>query len=70
MFHKIVSGVAAVAMVLLAGSAGAQVLVQSTFDSDAEGWRVIGSANGLDVSAPVWSAGQLTHSAPLSLIHI
>lgn len=64
MFHKIVSGVAAVAMVLLAGSAGAQVLVQSTFASDAEGWSVVGSANGLVVLPPVWSAGQLTHSAP------
>ena len=64
MFDRIVSAVAAIAMMLVAGSAGAQVLVQSTFDSDAEGWTLIGHLTGPFVSPPVWSAGQLTHSAP------
>jgi len=52
----------AVAMTFLAGSAGAQALVQSTFDADTQGWTSIGfNASGTPFSSPsltwVGSAG-------------
>lgn len=63
MFNRIVSGVAAIAMMLVAGSAGAQVLFQNTFDSNTEGWGAIGSTGSTGLTA-TQVAGELTQSPP------
>lgn len=67
MLRKTILRVAAVAMALVAGSAGAGVLFQSTFDSNAEGWRAFTTAPGFPLVPVAWSStngGLLVHVAP------
>lgn len=57
----------AVAMAALTGGANATVLIQSTFDTDAEGWRAFSNSPGFTLHPVTWTpanGGMLAHQAP------